>query len=391
MKICLVTEYFYPKGKGGTEKYVFELAKRLVEEHHQVFILTADEENVEYVYENISVKTVLLENSVTKSIISGRESSSNISEFKQILVDEKPALVHFHTFTPSFNIFHFRIAKSLGCQLNFTVHVPSITCIHGDLMQFGTKACDGKILENRCLACYISKKKIPKTVSSLAASLILQFSYPQTLANVVKQKLQDIQEITELCELIYIFTSWQKEVFLKNGVPESKLVLTQQMKVRLPDKDEFNFKSKSTEKIKLGFVGRITPEKGINVLIDAFNKSHSKLLELHIVGILEDETEQYFQDLLGKSKDNPNIFWTFNLTQSNIAQFYKSIDILCIPSVWYETGPFVLYEAISHHLPVIANDLGDMGLWKTKGYNITLYRTPLELRKLLKNIRNNDC
>ncbi|RDC56216.1 glycosyltransferase [Pedobacter chinensis] len=382
MKVCLVSEYFYPHGKGGTEKYVYQLAKELMRQDNEVCVITvSEEENSDYFYKGIIVKTVLIESNYSKAIISGRQGSPNIKRFENILIYEKPEIVHFHTLTPSFNFFHFEIAKSLSSTIYFTAHIPGITCIHGDLMLFGKKACDGKIIEHRCLACYINKKKIHKEMASLMASLILQANYPTALANVVKQKQKDVIRLNELCDVIYIFTEWQKEIFIKNGIDLSKLVMTQQMEVVDPKSQSIKSTPKEPGKIKLGFIGRISHEKGLHILINAFKAVNNPNLELHIAGIIADKQDSYFQQLI--TKKHSNIYWNYNLSQQEVEAFYDTIDVICIPSIWYETGPFVLYEAFKKHLPVIANDLGDMRIWANKGYDLRLYQDKKELIDML--------
>jgi glycosyltransferase involved in cell wall biosynthesis len=39
---------------------------------------------------------------------------------------------------------------------------------------------------------------------------------------------------------------------------------------------------------------------------------------------------------------------------------YAGIDVLVVPSIWYENSPNVILEAFAHQTPVIASDLGGM-------------------------------
>jgi len=109
----------------------------------------------------------------------------------------------------------------------------------------------------------------------------------------------------------------------------------------------------------------------LHILIEAFISAKRKDLQLHIAGIINDET--YFNKLKKLTLEYPNIQWQINLSEVQMDQFYKKIDLLIIPSVTYETGPFVLYEAFERNIPVVANKLGDMEIWKKKGFNVELY------------------
>lgn len=374
MKICLVSEYFYPQSKGGTEKYVFELAKKLISEKNQVDILTAGpSEFAHYKYEELSVKAV--------------HHTDNLALFKSILDNEEYDRIHFHTLTPTFNTSHIALARTKNAEIYFTAHIPAVTCIHGDLMQFGKIACDGLILKHRCTACYISKKKISKPISNLIAGLVSRLNYPKTTANVVEKKIAEVSALNILCDKIFIFTEWQKRIFIKNGFDQEKLVNVQQMDVNLPTNNTpYPVVPKNKGRIKIGFVGRVSYEKGLHTLLSAFLDPSLENLELHIAAIVPDEKDSYFQKLTNLVRGKSNIFWAFNLNPSSMEEFYQNVDLICIPSIWYETGPFVLYEAFKYNLPVIANNLGDMQVWQRKGYSITTYNNHKELSELLYNL-----
>ncbi|SFG93137.1 glycosyltransferase [Pedobacter insulae] len=367
MKICLVSEYFYPQSKGGTEKYVFELANKLILEGNEVEVITVSlTEFADYQYHGISVKVVKLAN--------------NLDLFADILTREKYNRIHFHTLTPAFDTYHIAVAQTTGAEIYFTAHIPAVTCIRGDLMQFGKIACDGYILKHRCTSCYISKKKIPKPFSNLIGGLTTLINYPKGISSAVEMKLAEISALNRLCNKVFIFTDWQKTIFIKNGFEPEKLVQVRQMEVAAPPKDtDFPVISRGKNKIKIGFVGRITYEKGLHILLDAFLEAKIEKLELHVAAIVPDKQDPYFHKLIKLSNGNDNIFWEFDLNNTDIQEFYQKVDLICIPSIWYETGPFVLYEAIKFQLPIIANNLGDMDAWRKKGYWIKTYNNKKEL------------
>ena len=377
MKIALVTAYFYPTSRGGTEKYVLSLAKSLIKQHHEVHIITTGTSNTIVKYKDITVHCLNDELSNDSDILSGRKAAGNLNDFRRILSDNKYDLVHFHTLTPAFNIFHISAARRLNAEIHFTAHVPGITCIHGDLMQFGTHACDGLIQKHRCTACYVSKKVPSTPISKIIAKTVDVLNYPVSTATVVERKVENLLELNKLCNKVFLFTNWQKEIFIKNGFEPKKITITSQLlDIQLSPQIPVEKKVKV-----IGFVGRITQEKGLLILIEAFKSANRKDLQLHIAGIINDET--YFDRLNNITAKDSNILWKVNLSESQTNEFYKSIDLLVIPSITYETGPYVLYEAFEKNIPVIANNLGDMAIWKKKGFDISLYNIKSQLIEFL--------
>jgi glycosyltransferase involved in cell wall biosynthesis len=54
---------------------------------------------------------------------------------------------------------------------------------------------------------------------------------------------------------------------------------------------------------------------------------------------------------------------------------YDAIDILAVPSTWYETGPFVVLEAHAAGIPVVGSDLGGIAERVTHGQDGLLFPT----------------
>ena len=378
MKIALVTAYFYPTSQGGTEKYVLNLARQLIGQKNEVEVITVRNAEVgECVFESIKVKYLPDEFSTESAILNGEQPAANLASFEKFLIEGIYDIVHFHTITPAINLFHIALAKSLTQTVQFTAHTPGITCIHGDLMLFGKQACDGFVEKQRCTACYVSKRGINKYFSKTIAKVATTIKQPKSTAQVATNKLAALKKLNNLCDEIFLFTDWQKDVFLKNGFEKAKLKITNQFL----DAKLFPQKKSFKPIRNIGFVGRITHEKGLHILLKAFNSLERKDLKLYIAGISNDS--EYFNRLKKISNKNKNISWKLNLSSIEIDAFYKNIDVLVIPSITYETGPFVLFEAIKNNIPVIANNLSDMAIWKRKGFEIELYEKYGELYKEL--------
>jgi glycosyltransferase involved in cell wall biosynthesis len=109
----------------------------------------------------------------------------------------------------------------------------------------------------------------------------------------------------------------------------------------------------------LGFLGRFMAQKGFNFLIDAIRiledryKNHS--IRVLAVGS-GDYLEHYRSQISAKGLNHRFIFLPF---QRDIAQVYKALDVVVMPSVW-EAYPLQPAEALCLGIPIIASDC--MGL-----------------------------
>lgn len=100
------------------------------------------------------------------------------------------------------------------------------------------------------------------------------------------------------------------------------------------------------------FVGRLTQEKGINVLLKAFSGTDYSL-RIAGDGPLKDR-------VIETTRISPNITYLGSLGRSAISQQLAECSALLFPSIWYEGLPMTLIEAFAAGTPVIASDLGAM-------------------------------
>ena len=101
-------------------------------------------------------------------------------------------------------------------------------------------------------------------------------------------------------------------------------------------------------------VSRLTSEKGIHYLIDAFNqvKSDKKLV---IAGDTSD-TDEYVALLKEKAKDNPNVLFTGFISGDTLAEIYSNAYLVALPSD-LEGMSLSLLEALSYGNAVLCSDI----------------------------------
>ncbi len=114
------------------------------------------------------------------------------------------------------------------------------------------------------------------------------------------------------------------------------------------------------------YVGAITPEKGVHVLLEAFKKMIGRYAaRLVVVGSSKlwynvngvPSLSDYEMNLRAQSTDLP-IHFLGNLGRDKLAAVYSAADLFVCPSVWEEAFGIVNVEAMSAGLPVVASAVG---------------------------------
>jgi glycosyltransferase involved in cell wall biosynthesis len=110
------------------------------------------------------------------------------------------------------------------------------------------------------------------------------------------------------------------------------------------------------------FVGRISMEKGVAMMLECF----TKLPQYNLIVAGEGPDKIKLQTLF---KNFSNIIFYGQKSKNEILELMKQSEALIFPSIWYEGLPFSIIEAFSTGTPVIASNLGSMSNMVIDGYN----------------------
>jgi glycosyltransferase involved in cell wall biosynthesis len=126
--------------------------------------------------------------------------------------------------------------------------------------------------------------------------------------------------------------------------------------------------------IRFGFIGALAEHKGAHLLIDAFRRMppQSRPVTLSIWGD-PSKHGNYGQGLIRQAVNCPAIRFCGTFPNHRIGEIFDEIDLLVVPSLWYENAPLVLYSALATRTPVIATDLGGISEVIQSGVNGFLF------------------
>jgi len=405
MKIALGVGYYYPDSIGGTEKYVHDLATYLVSQNIEVVVIAPSSKG-NYSYQNNDVKgkeyTVYrfeVPKEFTREEITDRVICRGYENFEQLLTDLQPDVFHLHTLSTTLNDRHLKIAKEKGIKTLFTAHIQGIICPKGDFIQYPNQVCNGKLQNSTCGYCYAQQRHKNKLIAEITGRLaqsslistILKDKIPQF--SIVSQKKNTLQELEKNTNHIIAVCQWLYDAFLINNVSKNQLKICRQgvSTSYLENLKQEQLQEKTidkNQKIKIGFIGRLEPIKGLHILLDAYQKvvkeNADLKLELHIVGVKQDYYLDYYADLQKKISSLPNIIYQENLPAEKVSLFMSKLDYLSIPSTWLETGPIVAYEAFANQVPIIGANIG--GVAELVEDNKTGFLYQFEDKNGLKNI-----
>lgn len=344
MKILILSDDFPPLAQGGAAAVAFNVARGLVNNGHDVSVITAvrnSKDAIDYVLEGIKVYPFELSyNEKWRAYLSLYNSRSG-AFVKEIIEKIKPDVVHAHNIHNYISYNSLRIAKNSGAKVILTAH---------DCMLFHY----GKFTD------FINEKNINQLdnfdykVSAFDQIKTFRFRY-----NPIRNLL--INFYLSCVDSVCAVSNELKKALEANGIKNVKVVHNAiDPAIWISDVVEVtNFKKENKiegDKIVL-FAGKLTKAKGGEELIKALSLVKSKLQNtaLVIVGQKDTYTERLIKEAQNARIKVVNTGW---LSEKELPTIYEASDLVVFPSICFDTFGMVNLEAMISHKPVIATCFG---------------------------------
>jgi glycosyltransferase involved in cell wall biosynthesis len=169
-------------------------------------------------------------------------------------------------------------------------------------------------------------------------------------------------------------SDYVKQRYVDWGIPAGKIVVKE-----LPAKPRTGAPRAGTESHnRFAFFGQINPYKGADVLLramDALGEGFDGHLWIWGANLEKQSPEwrERFEDLLAVERDT--VTFAGGYEHAELGRLMQRVDWVIVPSIWWETGPIVVWEAFEHGRPVICSDIGGMSEKVTHGVNGLHFRT----------------
>lgn len=336
--ILIVSNRFFADSYGGTEKLTNDVALSMKRIGYSVVCLatgyTGDTDFIVRKNKEDIIEWVISPSSYK---LADQWKEKEFEQKEKIKKSWRHLNIHFSCI----HIFHFsQIGLSFldmnefnNCKIIFTLTDYTTICPDYQLYKrHSNKICKGTVDPIECLVC---------TESLNAVSLY-------------ELKNRNIQYLNNRVKSLFVQTPAQARILIENGVIEEKIKY-QHAHYLIPQTWGINNEKKTNGYI-FGFIGRLSPEKGLKTIVQAFKEllsEYKHLIYLKILGAPDDE--QYFKEVLELSIGIQEIQYIPPVPEWELVSFLNTIDCLLIPSCWMENHPVVLDYALALNIPVLCS------------------------------------
>lgn len=251
-------------------------------------------------------------------------SKQTVCDMNSILGEFRPDVVHVHNSFPLISPSLYWAVSRHGIPVVQTLHNFRLLCPQAMFLRDASvcEDCLGKVPWRGVVrACYRESK-----LQSLALASVLQVhrwmgSYQNKVARYIA--------LNDFC----------RSKFIAGGFPADKIAVKP------------NFVADYLVDCKKDgyflFVGRLSSEKGLDVLLRAFSRErHGRLLVIGDGPLKEQVCSYSFVEYLGHRSPH------------EVRQYLAGATALIMPSIWYETFGMVAVEAFAASTPVIGSNFG---------------------------------
>ncbi len=281
-------------------------------------------------------------------------SFSAYRSIRKAIRDWKPDVAHFHNLFPLISPSGYAACRAEGVPIVQTLHNYRLVCPAATLLR------DGKV-------CELCVGRLPWPAvqygcyrGSRSQSLVMAATIGGH--RLVGTWRRDVDAYIAL-------TEFGRSMFLRGGVPASRLFVRHNAVAPI---DPASYAGAASAI----FVGRLSPEKGLDVLLDAW--VGLKDVPLTIVG--EGPLLDHVRERVAAAGAN-HITVTGQLDHAEVLNRIRTAGMLIFPSICYEGLGYAPLEALALGVPVIASNLGAQAEVVEDGVNGLLF-TPGNPRSL---------
>ncbi|MBI5068460.1 MAG: glycosyltransferase [Deltaproteobacteria bacterium] len=267
------------------------------------------------------------------------------AELAALAERERPEVAHFHNTLPLVSPAAYAALRRRGVPVVQTLHNYRLICPGALLLRDGApcRDCVGRAVPwpGVLHACYRESRAASGVVAAMLAAHRLLGTWGREV------------------DVYVALTRFARDLFVEGGLPAERIA------VRPNFTPGGSAPDPRAPRAGALFVGRMSPEKGADLLLDAWSL-------LGRTGGLTLAGDGPDAPALRQRAEKLGARWMGPVPAAEVAAAMRQAAVLVIPSRCYEGFPLVLGEAFAAGLPVVASRLGAMGEWVEGGRGWTV-------------------
>ncbi|OQY48149.1 MAG: hypothetical protein B6242_03135 [Anaerolineaceae bacterium 4572_78] len=381
MKIIIAVHHFPPKYTSGAELRAFRTAQALQKRGYEVRAVCV--ENIDKgpdggvtwrdeIYDGVPVRRLSF--NLESAPDPFRWSYDNLwigDHLSTMLANYKPDIFHLVSgYIMSGRALHAAYRHNIPTVLSLTDFwflCPRITMLRSD-GHVSTLPID-PVQCSKCLAEEQRRYRLPGQYAPKLTDVYWKYQHGHIER--IQDRLNFLHDTLNQVNAIISPSQFLRSLFIETGTDPNSIIFSRQ------GHDFSHVSSGLLQKIpsdtlRIGYVGQIAPHKGVHVLFEAVRLLPNANVMVKAYG---DATPfpSYTAQLQKLATHDERLELAGVYQRKNVSKVLQELDVIVVPSVWYENSPNSMLESFAHKTPVIASDLGGMAELVLHGQNGLLF------------------
>ncbi len=274
----------------------------------------------------------VLEKSLIKRVNAFWGGVYNVGVYKEmraLLKEDRPDVVHVHSVYPMFSPSVLVAFRRAGIPIVMTVHSNNLTCPTWNHLYKG-RVCEDCVggHEYRCVLKNCRNNILESAAYALRSSVARRFRL-----------------FHDNLSLLIVQTRFSKEKLMHAGFRQDQIAV-------VPNPSSVKEITANHQDGKyVAFAGRISPEKGVDLLLDAASRMPDVPFKVAGDGPI-------LAEMVARAPRN--VEFVGRLDFENLVPFYRKARMLVVPSLCFELFGMVVVDAMALGIPVIASRIGGL-------------------------------
>jgi glycosyltransferase involved in cell wall biosynthesis len=330
LHVVVIADFAHPSG--GAQKVALESARAVAEEGHDVTYIHSIGDEGDAVLDHPRIRRIGLglddiwQRPLPRALIEGVWYQQAALMLRNIVaaLPSGPTILHLHQWTRGFSASLFPVLVQSGLPLVITLHEYFTACPNGLYYRFDQNApCTLKPMSGACLVARCDPKSSLVKMVRVARSFLTRQAIGKNQIDVVHVSDISLKTLADFLPQSFIQHRVDNPVTIVQMPPASIEAGT-----------------------KIAYVGRMTREKGADLVALAAKKANVPVLFIG-EGPLEAEIREL-------NPDAEIIGWVSPAEAASLLR--AKARAVAAPSLWFETGPLTVYEALAAGLPPIVSN-----------------------------------
>lgn len=379
MRIFYVVHGFVPEAVGGVELHCHYLASALAREHAvAVLAWRSDTDRPDYSLDESQQNDVKVWrlNHRFPDVVTFHDTYRNdrIDRIFDALVDRwQPDVVHVHHLI-GLSTGILEVSKRRGLPLVLGLHDFWFGCPRGQRIRSPLVVCDD-IDRRLCVPCLKPQNYEIRTPRKPVWKWLGRLRPPTIRRGlrILADYDADMQHALSLPDALITPSAFHREMYRRCGVDEIKMHI---IPYGLPTMATKGAAREGRMEHHVGFLGTLIPSKGAHVLLEAYRllARPDVTLDFHGAWVPFHGDTTYLERLQTAAASIPGtIRFHGRYEQDQTSAILASLDVLVVPSVWWESYSIVIREGFLAGVPVVASNHGAMAEAIEHGVNGLLF------------------